>query len=67
LQDLDYFYKYKNLKIKFGCAYPGFDTYPVGHQKNWSIPVGVNKFEKTLDLAFNFGLNYIQIATWNDY
>jgi len=67
LEGLSNFYKYRNLKIKFGSVYPGFDTYPVGHQQNWSIPVSVNTFEKTLDLAINFGINYIQVATWNDY
>ena len=33
----------------------------------WSIPVGVETFTQTLDLALNSNLSYIQLNTWNDY
>jgi hypothetical protein len=55
---LNNFYKSRVLKTKFGVAYPGYDCCPHGHRENWTIPVGFDTFEKTLDLAINlYGLH----------
>jgi hypothetical protein len=64
LDGLSNFYKNRNVKIKFGSAYPGFDPLP---DRSWNISVSINTFEKTLDLALSSGVKYIQVATWNDY
>lgn len=57
--------------MKFGVAYPGFNTfYEAG---GWGGPTfglpynGTGTFAQTLDMAKNSGVNYIQLATWNDY
>ena len=70
LEGLTNFYHYKDIDLKFGCAYPGFDSaYTLGGWPGptWVIPHSVSTFEKTLDLAISFGVNHIQVATWNDY
>jgi len=64
LDGLSNFYKNRNVKIKFGSAYPGFDPLP---DRSWNISVSIDTFEKTLDLALSSGVKYIQVATWNDY
>lgn len=65
------FYNNRPLNVKFGVAYPGFNTfYTAGGWggPGWSLPYnGTGTFGQTLDLAKNSGVNYIQIATWNDY
>jgi hypothetical protein len=65
------FYNNRPLNVKFGVAYPGFNTfYTAGGWggPGWSLPYnGTGTFGQTLDLAKNSGVNYIQLATWNDY
>jgi hypothetical protein len=70
MEGLNNFYKFRNIPLKFGVAYPGFDSaYAMGGWPGpgWTIPVSVGTFEKTLDAAISGGSHYIQVATWNDY
>jgi len=70
LEGLNNFYKFRNINLKFGVAYPGFDSaYSMGGWPGptWTIPVGVNTFSATLNAAIAGGSHYIQVATWNDY
>jgi len=70
LEGLNNFYKFRNIGVKFGVAYPGFDSaYAMGGWPGpgWSIPVGAATFEATLNAAISGGSHYIQVATWNDY
>jgi hypothetical protein len=68
---LQNFYNNRPLGVKFGAAYPGFNTfYTAGGWggPGWSLPHnGTGTLGQTLDLAKNSGVNWIQIATWNDY
>lgn len=68
---LSNFYNNRPLNVKFGVAYPGFNTfYTAGGWggPGWSLPHnGTGTFAQTVDLAKNSGVNYIQLATWNDY
>lgn len=68
---LSNFYNNRPLNVKFGVAYPGFNTfYNAG---GWGGPTfglpynGTGTFGQTLDMAKNSGVDYIQLATWNDY
>ncbi|MET0401946.1 MAG: glycoside hydrolase family 71/99-like protein [Cystobacter sp.] len=71
LTGLDNFYKNRSLGVKFGVAYPGFRTFYTeggGVGPNWSLAHnGLSTFAQTLDLAKSSGVNWIQLATWNDY
>ncbi|SEL95648.1 hypothetical protein SAMN05444354_11026 [Stigmatella aurantiaca] len=68
---LQNFYNNRPLGVKFGVAYPGFNTfYTAGGWggPGWSLAHnGTSTFGQTLDLAKNSGVNWIQLATWNDY
>ncbi|WP_225412097.1 glycoside hydrolase family 71/99-like protein [Stigmatella hybrida] len=68
---LQNFYNNRPLGVKFGVAYPGFNTfYTAGGWggPGWSLAHnGTGTFGQTLDLAKNSGVNWIQLATWNDY
>jgi len=64
------FYNNRPLNVKFGVAYPGFRTFY--EQGGWggpgfSLPVALDTFSQTLDLAIQANVPYIQLATWNDY
>ncbi|PFH12383.1 carbohydrate binding protein with CBM6 domain [Collimonas sp. PA-H2] len=67
---LDSFYNNRSLNIKFGVAYPGFNTfYSAGGWSGpaWTLPYGAT-FSTTLNKAIAAAdVNNIQIATWNDY
>jgi hypothetical protein len=72
LSTLNSFYGNSYTGMKFGSAYPGFKTFYA--QGGWSGPTwiiehnGTATFNQTLDLALaQPGINYIQLATWNDY
>ncbi|WNG26576.1 endo-alpha-mannosidase [Cystobacter fuscus] len=68
---LQNFYNNRPLGVKFGVAYPGFNTfYTAGGWggPTWSLPYnGTGTFGQTMDMAKNSGVNWIQLATWNDY
>ncbi|WP_434385578.1 glycoside hydrolase family 71/99-like protein [Melittangium boletus] len=57
--------------VKFGVAYPGFKSFY--NEGGWGGPTwtiahnGTGTFGQTMDLAKNSGVNWIQLATWNDY
>ncbi|WP_224362307.1 glycoside hydrolase family 71/99-like protein [Hyalangium versicolor] len=65
------FYNNRPLGVKFGVAYPGFNPfYQAGGWggPTWTLPYnGTGTFGQTVDLAKNSGVNWIQLATWNDY
>lgn len=70
LTGLQHFYQDRSLNIKFGVSYPGFNTfYTYGgwDGPTWGLPVGPDTVSQTLDLAINGGVEWIQLATWNDY
>lgn len=72
LSTLNSFYNNNYAGRKMAAAYPGFDSfYGEGGWNGpvWSIPHnGTGTFIQTLDLALaQAGINYIQLATWNDY
>lgn len=53
-----------------GVSYPGFNTfYAQGGWPgpDWSLPVGPNTVLQTLSAALEGGIQYVQLATWNDY
>lgn len=68
---LQNFYDNRPLNVKFGVAYPGFNTfYSEGGWggPTWGLPYnGTGTFGLTMDMAKNSGVNWIQLATWNDY
>jgi len=57
--------------VKFGVAYPGFNSFY--NEGGWGGPTwsiahnGSGTFGQTMDMAKNSGVNWIQLATWNDY
>ena len=67
------FYKNRSLGVKFGVAYPGFNTfYTAGGWggPGWSLPYtygNTTTFGQLVDMAKSSGVNWIQLATWNDY
>jgi hypothetical protein len=67
---LDNFYNNHPLNLKFGIAYPGFNTYyAAGNWQGptWTLPYG-STFATTLSKALAApGVDNIQLATWNDY
>lgn len=72
LSTLNNFYGNNYGGIKFGAAYPGFQSFYA--QGGWSGPTwtiahnGTATFNQTLDLALSQpAIPYIQIPTWNDY
>jgi hypothetical protein len=70
MEGLTSFYKFRNIDLKFGVAYPGFDSaYTMGGWEGptWTIPVSLDTFEKTFDAAVSGDSQYIQVATWNHY
>eukprot|EP00128_Syssomonas_multiformis_P015205 Colp12_sorted_trinity150504_noHs@14653 len=70
MDGLKNFYNNHPLNVKIGGAYPGFNTfYSAGGWggPTWQIPVSVDTFAKTLDLALGSSVKWIQVATWNDY
>jgi uncharacterized membrane protein YgcG len=71
LTGLQNFYDDRPLGVKFGVAYPGFNTfYAAGGWPGptWTLPYnGTSTFSQTLQLALNGGIAAIQLATWNDY
>lgn len=70
---LNYYYSgYTFSGTKFGSAYPGFNSFYA--QGGWGGPTwtidynNLGNFQQTLDLALSqSNINYIQLATWNDY
>lgn len=53
-----------------GVSYPGFNTfYAQGGWPgpDWSLPVGPDTVIQTLSAAIEGGIDYVQLATWNDY
>jgi len=71
IDGLNNFYFVHQPGVKFGVAYPGFHTfYTIGGWPGpeWTIGHnGLGTFTQTLDLAINGGVQWIQLATWNDY
>ena len=72
LTTLNYWYNKSYAGTKIASAYPGFDSfYAEGGWAGptWTIPHnGLTNFSTTLDLALaQTNINYIQLATWNDY
>lgn len=72
LSTVNNFYNNSYTGIKIGTVYPGFNSfYQAGGWQGptWIINAnGVSTFTQTLDLALNNpSLQYLQIATWNDY
>lgn len=72
LSTLNAFYNNGYSGIKFGSAYPGFESFYA--EGGWAGPTwtiahnGTTTFNQTLDLALNqTAVPYIQLATWNDY
>lgn len=67
---LRHFYADRQTNIKFGVSYPGFNTYyTLGGWggPTWGLPVGPDTVATTLDLAIEGNVEWIQLATWNDY
>jgi hypothetical protein len=71
LGGLQNFYSYRSVNVKFGVAYPGFNTfYAAGGWggPGWGLPYnGTSTFGQTLGMATGSSAGYIQLATWNDY
>jgi hypothetical protein len=73
LATLTHFYTtYTYGGTKFGSAYPGFNSFYA--EGGWGGPTwtiaynNLSNFQQTLDLALaQSNINYIQLATWNDY
>ncbi|GAC1591776.1 MAG: hypothetical protein NVS3B19_13000 [Ginsengibacter sp.] len=72
LTTLNKFYNNGYAGIKFGSAYPGFNSYYA--EGGWNGPTwvidhnGTTNFGQTLDLAMKQSqVEFIQLATWNDY
>lgn len=71
LNTLNAFYRNNYQGIKIGSAYPGFNSFY--KEGGWAGPTwtidynGTGNFSQTLDLALSQNINYIQLATWNDY
>jgi hypothetical protein len=69
---LQNFYNMRPMAVKFGVAYPGFNTFYAagnwGAGPGWTLPYnGSSTFSQTLQLALSSGDGFVQIATWNDY
>ncbi len=72
LTHLSSFYLYAtNYGLKMGAACPGFNTfYEEGGWGSSDFTIDHNDlstFQETFDLALENNMEYIQIATWNDY
>lgn len=71
LEFLDNFYDKTFSGIKIGSVYPGFkDFYEEGGGGESYFLIdhnGTETFETTLDKALESDVDYIQLATWNDY
>jgi hypothetical protein len=60
---------------KIASAYPGFNSYYAAahvtpNPTPWTLPYtygSETKFQATLDLGLSQSVNYLQLATWNDY
>lgn len=72
LSTLNSFYSNGYSGVKFGAAYPGFQSFYA--QGGWSGPTwtiaynGTATFNQTLDMALGqSAVSYIQLPTWNDY
>lgn len=72
LTTLNRFYTNTYSGVKIASAYPGF--YSFYTEGGWGGPTwtidhnGTGTFTQTLDLALSqANINYIQLATWNDY
>lgn len=71
LNTLNTFYSNNYQGIKIGSAYPGFNSFYA--EGGWGGPTwtidynGTGNFSQTLDLALSQNINYVQLATWNDY
>ena len=66
---LSSFYQNRPLYVRFGAAYPGYNSfYAAGGwgTSAWTIPVAVDTFNTTLGMALS-NVSSVQIATWNDY
>ncbi|CAG2179616.1 unnamed protein product, partial [Oppiella nova] len=70
MDGLKNFYHFRSqVPLKFGVAYPGFvSAYSEGGWPGptWSIKYSTDTMEATFDYARAYGVNYIQVATWND-
>ncbi|GEM44422.1 hypothetical protein DC3_00570 [Deinococcus cellulosilyticus NBRC 106333 = KACC 11606] len=71
LEHLKSFYAQRqNFGVKMGSAYPGFhDFYQEGGwgEGYFHIPVGLDTFRQTLDLALRSKVDVVQLVTWNDH
>ena len=72
LNTLNYWYGKSYTGLKIASAYPGFVSFYADGGwggPTWTIPHnGLSNFSTTLDLALaQTNINYIQLATWNDY
>jgi hypothetical protein len=72
MMGLQHFYNNHPLGVKFGAAYPGFNTFYAaggwGAGPGWTLPYnGTSTFSGTLQLALGSSDGYVQLATWNDY
>ena len=72
LTTLNAFYSNNYSGVKIGSAYPGFNSFYA--EGGWGGPTwtidynGTGTFKQTLELALSqSNINYIQLATWNDY
>lgn len=76
MTSLNNFYANGYTGVKFGSAYPGFNSFYA--EGGWSGPTWViphdngggptSTFNQTLDLALSKpAINYVQLNTWNDY
>jgi hypothetical protein len=72
LATLNNFYHNTYTGVRMGSAYPGFESFYA--EGGWGGPTwsiahnGTGTFTQTLDLALSQpGIDYIQLATWNDY
>jgi Glycosyl hydrolase family 99 len=58
------------LAVKVGVVYPGFDSFYAdggwGGERH-TIPVGTATYGQTWTLTKNSGVDWLQVATWNDY
>jgi hypothetical protein len=70
LTGLQRFYDTRPSPVKVGVIYPGFDSFYAeggwGGERH-TILVGAETYGQTWTLAKNSGVDWIQVATWNDY
>lgn len=70
LTGLQRFYDTRPSPVRIGVVYPGFDSFYAdggwGGERH-TIPVGTATYGQTWTITKNSGVDWLQVATWNDY